>query len=56
MSQQPMPKERRLTTSDIEAIRERLDEEMLANPAVAHIVREDPLSARYKRGLMRRIK
>lgn len=39
-----------------ERVRERLDEAMLRNPATAHHVRAEPLSKKYQRRLMRRVK
>lgn len=37
----------------LERIREELDEMMLANPNVAHIARESPLSKKYQAGRVR---
>ncbi len=44
---------KRRTEDDYERVREALDEAMLRNPNVAHIVRENPLSKKYREGLLR---
>lgn len=49
------PRAPRRDEAYFERVREALDEAMLQNPAVAHLARANPLSKKYRGGLLRAV-